>query len=575
MGGMRASATREPELPHDSVAEQALMGMLADDALYPGLWEHCAYLQPGHFFDHSYRPVWGVAQALHARGESVNLLTLNHALSEAGLIGPGREIESIADITECANTIPLHATPEWCARVIFDMACRRYDIHRAYALANAAYHGGDDYRHYRDQLRDELASEGTDTSEQQSTPPSGLKLKRVSDIAAERITWLWPGYVPRGELSLLVAGGGVGKTRINFDLAVRVAAGLAMPDGCRNGLKGPSYVLIITSENDPAKIMRPQLEATARYILGNDAQAIQDCLEHIYVVEGVEKEVEGAEGKVRITTALSFPRDLKEFETTCKEVNVKLAIFDPLISYTSAEVKVIDQSDVRRFLDPLAATARACDMSIFATIHFSKRGDGEFINRVSGSRQYTDTARSVLSVLIGGQEEDGSVRRWLASAKLNLGPTPPAWSFFVETVPHPAFEDETVGIVRWDYARDGMDADELERELQAARENGRHGWETAADELRRRLVALYMSTPRPEIITAAQLEAWRDEIGVADKTWTKAKHQVGVKTRASTKGGEWIACLCEIPFLQEYQSAQSAPPSKQMAFGEGGDAAGR
>src|SRR5258707_15164621 len=39
-------------------------------------------------------------------------------------------------------------------------------------------------------------------------PTHRLKLQRVSDIKAERITWLWRGYVPLGELSLLVAGGG-------------------------------------------------------------------------------------------------------------------------------------------------------------------------------------------------------------------------------------------------------------------------------------------------------------------------------------------------------------------------------
>ncbi len=365
-------------------------------------------------------------------------------------------------------------------------------------------------------------------------PTHRLKLQRVSEIRAERITWLWRGYVPLGELSLLVAGGGVGKTRINFELAVRVAAGLPLPDGSWSCLGvGPAGVLIVTSENDPAKIVRPQLEATARHLLGNDAAKVKDCLDHIFVVEGVE------------------------FKAACKEKGIKLTIFDPLISYTSADIKVIDQLDVRRFLDPLAATARELEMAILATIHFSKRADGEFVNRVSGSRQYTDTARSVLSVLVGGQEEDGMIRRWLASAKLNLGKTPPAWSFFVETVEHPAFDDEKVGIIRWDYARDGLDADELERELQAARESAHHGWEAAADELRRRLVGLWMSTPRPQSVTASQLETWRGEIDVSDKTWTKAKNAVGIKTRATARGGEWAARLDEVPFLQGYKPPTS------------------
>jgi hypothetical protein len=419
--------------------------------------------------------------------------------------------------------------------------------------------GGDHQEHRRGEKQTKQQSEKGDKKQKQSR----LKLVRVSAIESARVTWLWRRYIPLGELTVAAAGGGAGKTHACLDLAVRVAADLPMPDGTHTSFGGPANVAIFTSENDPQKILRPQLEAMAMARLDGDKQRVRACLDHILVLEGVESEVAAGSG-VSVLEALSFPRDLESFRTTCKAEGIKLALFDPLISYTAGNVKVIDQLDVRRFLDPLAGSARECEMAVLGIIHFSKRTEGEFVAKVSGSRQYTDTARSVLSVLVGGPDDDGRTRRWLASAKLNLGATPPAWSFFIEDAPHPTFEDERTSIVRWDHART-IGAEELDSELRAGRQEVGHGADGAADQLRRRLLWLWTRTPRVETVTAKQLETWRDEVGVSDKTWTKAKQQVGVKTRATGKGADWVARLDEVPFLKSYQPSYDASADEKQA----------
>jgi hypothetical protein len=154
-------------------------------------------------------------------------------------------------------------------------------------------------------------------------------------------------------------------------------------------------------------------------------------LDNIIVLDGVEEEM--ADG-VTVMEVLNFPGDTELLRDLIRSERVRMLIFDPLISYTSSDVNIIDTLDVRHLLDPLAQLARDEDIAIVATIHFSKRTEGDFITRVSGSRQFTDTARSVFTVLVEGRKDGGEVRRWIASAKLNLDKCPVAIPFFIEDV---------------------------------------------------------------------------------------------------------------------------------------------
>ena len=54
---------------------------------------------------------------------------------------------------------------------------------------------------------------------------------RLSDVASERVGWLWEGRIPRGKLTIVEGDPGTGKSAMIMDLAARVSAGQAMPDG--------------------------------------------------------------------------------------------------------------------------------------------------------------------------------------------------------------------------------------------------------------------------------------------------------------------------------------------------------
>jgi putative DNA primase/helicase len=60
-----------------------------------------------------------------------------------------------------------------------------------------------------------------------SKPPSAAKLLQHH----RPLQWLWPGWIPRGALTLLTAPRSSGKTLVALDLANRILNGASFPDG--------------------------------------------------------------------------------------------------------------------------------------------------------------------------------------------------------------------------------------------------------------------------------------------------------------------------------------------------------
>src|SRR6185503_11668536 len=70
---------------------------------------------------------------------------------------------------------------------------------------------------------------------------------------------LWPSWIPLGMLSMLDGDPGLGKSTVLLDLAARLSRGDTMPDGSQG--PGPAATVILTAEDDPARVVRPRLDA--------------------------------------------------------------------------------------------------------------------------------------------------------------------------------------------------------------------------------------------------------------------------------------------------------------------------
>lgn len=390
--------------------------------------------------------------------------------------------------------------------------------------------------------------------------PRSLRVRAISGVAAQRTTWLFPGYLPGGELAALAGAGGAGKTSVALALAVAKAGGLPLPLGASAGSRadvvGPTGVLYMTAENHPAKVLRPRLEAEALRQTGGDKAQTQAILERIFIVQGVVTLPDGAPlgedlaDVAQRPDAVVLPRDTDLLRVTIREHAIGLVIVDPVISFSEHDLDVLHPADMRKLLDPLALLAQEEDIAVWALLHFTKAVGTAVIMRISLSRQMTDTARAVGVVL---EDPNDAGQRWLAFVKGNLGVDPPAYSFRLEAVQHPAFNDELSAVVLWGETREAK-ADKLERDLAeaAAKRDGADPFSAKRTEamqtkspvryeammaLAAKLIALRKTGAA--VVTAAQLETWRAELGFNTTAWSGARALLHIHTKPLGQGDDW------------------------------------
>src|SRR5262249_3007386 len=77
--------------------------------------------------------------------------------------------------------------------------------------------------------------------------------------AVRPVSWLWPGYLASGRLTLLDGDPGVGKSLVSLDPAARLTTGRELPDGSRPDLA--TAVVVLSGEDDMQDTLRPRLLA--------------------------------------------------------------------------------------------------------------------------------------------------------------------------------------------------------------------------------------------------------------------------------------------------------------------------
>src|ERR1051325_8666803 len=68
-----------------------------------------------------------------------------------------------------------------------------------------------------------------------------MKSFDLSSRKMERVLWLWPGYIPLEEVTIIQGDPGLGKGHIAADLVARFTTGRAMPG--ETGVSAPGRVL--------------------------------------------------------------------------------------------------------------------------------------------------------------------------------------------------------------------------------------------------------------------------------------------------------------------------------------------
>jgi hypothetical protein len=169
---------------------------------------------------------------------------------------------------------------------------------------------------------------------------------RLSDIEAERVSWLWHGYIPLGKVTVLDSDPGDGKSTMTIDIASRISTNSPMPDRTRSDLGAPADVIILSDEDGAADTIRPRADAAGANV------------ERIHLLTDVEVLDEDDNPK-RVPWLL--PRDLDVLRQLVKTKEAKLVVIDPLSAYLDGKVDAYRDHDGRlRDLKETGFSRTAC-----------------------------------------------------------------------------------------------------------------------------------------------------------------------------------------------------------------------
>ncbi len=353
----------------------------------------------------------------------------------------------------------------------------------------------------------------------------------LTDVVPERVSWLWPGRIPLGKVTLLEGDPGLGKSVLTCDLAARLTHGDPMPDGFAPAAGG---VVILSAEDGLADTIRPRLEAA-----GADLSRVVS----VPVVRSAKGE--------RLP---ELPTDLEELERVIRAAGARLVIIDPLMAFLGSEVNSWRDQDVRRALAPLARVAEETGAAVVVVRHLNKGTGTPAIYRGGGSIGIAGAARSVLLVAKDPEDEQ---RRVLAPVKSNLGAPAPALAFRLEG-------DAATGAVSvvWLGATERT-ADELLAMPASVEER------TAVEEGGRFLTGVLADGPIP----ANEVQRQARAAGFSEPTLRRVKKALGVRAhRRGFNPGVWVWSLpgvrrCTV----DGEDAQAQSVSIYDAFGAPSD----
>jgi hypothetical protein len=344
-------------------------------------------------------------------------------------------------------------------------------------------------------------------------PAGSLVTRRMSAIEAKPVSWLWPGRIARGKVSIIAGNPGLGKSQVTASIAAIVTTGGRWP--VDRTQCAPGDVVFLSAEDDPADTLRPRLEAAGAN------------LNRVHVIDSVISGYTG-EGKQQ-NRAFSLQRDLEALSAKLAELrDVAAVVIDPITAYLG-EVDSHRNAEVRALLAPLSDLAAQHGTAIIGVSHLNKSAGTEALMRVTGSLAFVAAARAAYLV---AQDPENPTRRFFLPMKNNLGPQSAGLAFRIEaaTVQSPGGTLQA-SLVAWDADPVSTTADEVMRTQAPEHSSALREAEEWLEET--------LTEPRP----AGEVSLMAVAAGISRKTLRRASESLGiVKEKTGMKGG-WIWSL--------------------------------
>lgn len=208
-----------------------------------------------------------------------------------------------------------------------------------------------------------------------------ILVTRGSQVQAKKMVWWEVGLILQYAINLLAAREGKGKSTVASSWAARET-------------RAGGTVMWIGTEESREYAIAPRLIA---------AGAVMDN------VIFVDVQTDLGSG------ALMFPLDLHAIEDTVRQHDVTMIFLDPAKAVVPPGFSGNDDIAVRQYLEPIAALADRCKVTIIGLAHFGKRDGADSGQLMLGSVAWSQVARCVLSIA----ENPDTGTRVLTNTKAN------------------------------------------------------------------------------------------------------------------------------------------------------------
>lgn len=246
------------------------------------------------------------------------------------------------------------------------------------------------------------------------------QFRTMDTVPEEEAQWLVPGYIPQGQITLLAADGGVGKTSFWCQLLAALSTGRATlleevsPKWDSDSLSEKTDT---PAETLSAKQDTPHKEQWGAFFSTEDS-----------VRKKLKKKLRLAGAKMmNLITLESSSAALLELRLGSPELSdfihsyrPALCVLDPIQGFLPHGVNMAARNEIRECLAPLMALGEQVGTAFLLVCHTNKRAGAWGRTRLADSADLWDAARSVLMM---GDAGDG--RRYLSQEKNNYGPLQP------------------------------------------------------------------------------------------------------------------------------------------------------
>jgi putative DNA primase/helicase len=466
----------------DVALERSLLGVVLIECEIP---ESLCFLEPTDFYDSLNRMIFTAMRTLQDQGQVADMTLVMDQMRQDKTLDELDRAGGLWYFNECLDLRPMLYAAETYARRLVDLAGKRRVWVQTLRFMADLVNG----------KLDDLGAE--DVRARQVARLERLRLAAPAPQCATwadlegligPIAWDWPGWLPRGFLTMLAGEAGLGKSILALRLCACYLRGDGWPDGapCADAAtgRGGAAGAVVWCESEAAQVLNWER-----------AKSWGLPLERILAPLGALEDV-----------SIDAPAHREAIAHLARRPEVRLVVVD---SFSGASRRDENSSESLAAVRWLAALARDTGKPVLLLHHLRKRGllDGDHkvsLERLRGHSSIVQPARTVLA--LDAPDPRRGERRRLSVIKSNLAPFPQPLGLWVTER----------GEVRFGEAPEAPQAlTVLDRAMEALKE-------------------LLGDGPVP----ADEAKAYLEELDISKRTADRAKAKMGI--RSDRKDDHWV-----------------------------------